>query len=204
MAATPIPPEVQSQLKGLTPQCGYTINPTIEEIIRECNATWQEAKQLINAKHRDSKDEDVYMSLVRAHAELNKTYPAILAAMAAGSYDQGAVRKFFKYVKNHPWKTEEEFLDVQSVYSQILYRITHPHASQKVINQMREQTRTALTENEKKTKEQIEAAQKEAEENNRRHAKERLADLVARVAHDATILTHDEVRPVVVKYDDSQ
>ena len=196
----------KSALSGLNPQCGYAISPTIEEIIRECNAAWQEAKQLINARSKKDDDgsDDTYLSLIRSHTELNKTYPAILATMAAGSYDQKAVRKFFKYVQNHPWKTEAEFLDVQSVYSQILYRVTHPRASQTAIKQMRDQTRAALTENEKKTKEQIEAAQKEAEENNKRHAKERLTDLAARVAHDAPILTHDEVRPVVVKYDDSQ
>lgn len=199
MAAAPDP------LKHLTPQTGYAITPTVEEIIRECDTMWEEARAMINAPSSKAMSEnDIYLALVRAHGELNKTYPSIIAAMAAGSYDRKAVRKFFKYVQQHPWKTEQDFLDVQAIYSTILYRVTHPHASQTAIKAMREQTRTALEENEKKTKEEVEAIKKQAEENNKRHAKERTVDLLARVAYDATILTKEEVRPVVVSYDDSQ
>lgn len=181
----------------------YAVTPTIDEVVRECDAAWSLARKLRDSA-RDGKDEDVYLELVRAHGDLNKTYPAILAAMSAGSYNTKAVRKFFKYVKNHPWKTEAEFLEIQAIYHTMLFRALHPHTTQTAIKQMREQTQSALEENEKKTKEEVEKAKIEAEENNRRHARERVADLVTRVPSDATILTKDEVRPVIVAFDDSQ
>lgn len=198
----------------------YEITPTIEEIIRECNAAWEQAKQVRSEfglsgveattddasiiKQRQDKEERVYSTLARDHADLNKTYPVILAAMAAGSYSQRAVSKFFKFVHEHPWRTEAEFLDVQSVYHTMLYRATtRGHVDQKKVAQIREQTRTALTENEKKTKEQLEQVQREAEENNRRRAKGRLIDILNRVPRDSAILTRGEVRPIVVSFDDS-
>ena len=204
----------------------YAINPTIEEIIRECDAAWEQARGLrrefglgsdsvrvretivIAPSDRDgddeSKEESIYITLARDHSDMNKTYPVILAAMSTGSYDKKAVRKFFGYVKNHPWRTEEEFLDVQSVYNTMLFRATHPHANQKSITRTREHVRAALTENEKNTKEQIERAQREAEEINARRAKERFADMIARVPRDSAILLNNEVRPIIVRYDDSQ
>ena len=199
----------------------YAINPTIEEIIRECDAAWDQARELrrefglgvrdtiviapnTHEGEDESKEESIYITLSRDHSDMNKTYPVILAAMSAGSYDKKAVKKFFEYVKNHPWHTEEEFLDVQSVYNTMLFRATHPHANQKSIMRTREHVRAALTENEKNTKEQIERAQHEAEEINARRAKERFADMIARVPRDSAILLSHEVRPLVVKYDDSQ
>lgn len=186
----------------------YAITPTIEEVIRECDEAWVFARKLRD-ESRDKADlegtqDAIYMSLVREHTELNKTYPVILAAMAAGSYHQDAVRKFFKYVKDHPWRTQDEFFEIQSAYNLILYRKTHPRASQKVAAKVREQTHDALIENERAMKEQVDRAQREAEETNQRHAKARIADMISRIPHDAAILLQSEVRPLVVIFDDTQ
>lgn len=208
----------------------YIVAPTIEEIIRECDEAWVQAKQLRreclarpggSSRGGTSRGEPlhihgapetddgtrgeniVYETLIRDHQELNKTYPVILASMAAGSYNQRAVIKFFKYVRDHPWHGEKEFLETQTVYSEILYKATHAHANQKAAKNAREQVRNALTENEQKTKEQLEQVQRLAEENNKRHAKERISDMLMRVPRDAAILTRGEIRPIVVSFDDS-
>jgi hypothetical protein len=201
----------------------YTINPTIDEIVRECDGAWERARELriqyglikgvvateavpsapstSKLTEETAKEEDVYMELAHEHMELNKTYPVILATMAGGSYDSRAVLKFFKYVKEHPWRSEAEFLDIQSVYGAILYRLKHKHSGQKDTARMRNQVRSALTENERATKEQVERAKQEATENNKRHAKGRLIDMLARVPRDSAILTRAEVRPIIVTFD---
>jgi len=188
----------------------YAINPTVEEIVRECDSAWSRARELIaefNAcatKDESAREESIYVTLAREHAELNKTYPVILAAMAAGSYHARAVRKFFKYVQHHLWRTEEEFLEVQTVYNAILYRVTHPRAHGTAVAQIRQRTRKALDENTQKTKEQIASAQRDADEINARRASARVRDILVRAPRDAPILLVGEVRPVRVAFDDSQ
>lgn len=198
----------------------YAITPTLEEIVRECDDAWEYARKKraqyklddapssesesepAHSEEQNMREENIYMELAQAHVELNKTYPVILAAMAAGSYSSRAASKFFTYVKNHPWRTEEEFLDVQSAYNPILYRATHPHVNTKAVARVRENVRNALQENQRMTKEQIEAAQRAADINNAARAKQRVADILARIPRDARILTQDERRPIIVTFDD--
>ena len=216
------------EMEGLRAGLTYAVAPTVEEIIRECDCAWARAREIrremglgVEARAAATKssaevcvigtvdegraEESVYATLAREFAELNKTYPVILAAMAGGSYKTRAVRRFFAHVRDHPWRDEAEFLDTQSAYITILGRkLARATHDTRAIDRARAATRDALAENERATKEQIEHAQAEAARINEARAHSRAVDMRARVAADAAIILRDEVRPTVVAFDDSQ
>jgi hypothetical protein len=178
----------------------YEFLPTIEEVVRECNAAWNEAQVFLKEGVRN--DVHIYEQLVDMHSDLNKTYPVILAAMSVGDYSEKAVRKFFKYVQNHPIHNESEYIDVQSAYSAILLRETHKHANTRDITETREHVRQELESNKKKLKEIMDSSTEYAKELNVIRARSRAAELRERLPHDAAIILNGETRPIQVKFDD--
>lgn len=185
--------------------------PTIEEVLRECDNAWEYACVLRGRQTDASDDEarasfedDVYVELARAHSSMNQTYPVILAAMAAGNYDRRAASKFLHHVQDHPWKSEEEFLDTQSTYSSFLYRAKKHHTDSRMVVAAREQTRAALLETQRELKSRIERLRIEADANNHRRAQERLRDFTLRVASGAVqrILLNGDNFPTIVTFDE--
>jgi hypothetical protein len=164
-------------MENLRVNTAFASAPTIVEIVRECDSAWLSAQRMA---HNGADDATIYAQLVNEHENLNKTYPVILASMAAGAYDAHAVTKFFKYVADHPWHDEDEFLDTQTVYSAYLCRASarpgvHPSASD--VATVRAQMRAALIDNKKRTKEQVEEMQRQADEINKKRAIARAEDL---------------------------
>lgn len=192
----------------------FAIAPTIDEVVRVCAAAFARAKALraekkldcastMSESARSAAEREVYSALAEEFRDLCTTYPAVVAAMVAGEYNERAVRKFFKYVRAHPWKTEEDFFEVQSAYTVILHRATAPtpaHASGNTLARLREQTRSALADANRELREQIECAQKAADEINRARARARVDDLRARIAADRDVLARP--RELRVSFDD--
>ena len=199
----------------LTPTISFESAPTIEEILRECDTAWEYARMLrgqhasltdetSSQESRDNIDDDIYVELSRAHSSMNQTYPVILAAMAAGHYSRRAAKKFFLYVRDHPWKSEEEFLDTQAVYSSCLYRDTHKHVDSRAVATVRGQTREVLQETQAEMKRRIERLQKIADATNKRRAGARANEFARRLTDPITqqVLLHGRVFPTVISFED--
>lgn len=177
---------------------GYSVTPTITEIVRECDAAWSRAES-IRASGRN--DEQTYVELLREFRNLGESYPTIIAAMAAGRYSSKAAKKFLKYVSKHKWETSDEFREIQSTYLVYLDRATTAHPDEAAIRARRQAMIRALEENESRTKKEIEDAQAEADRLNKIRSAQRARDFVARLSTDAPIITDGEVRPVRVIID---
>lgn len=178
---------------------GYSVTPTIVEILRECDTAWSRAQSL--RSHSDNA-EQVYLELHREFADLCNTYPTVVAAMAAGNYNRKAAKKFFKYVSENKWETKEQFHEVQTAYFTFLERALSRHPDEAAIRQRRQAAIRAMEEEEQQAKKEIEEAQAEADRLNKIRSEQRARDFLARVPHDARIITEGEVRPVRVIIDD--
>jgi hypothetical protein len=192
--------------------------PTIDEVVRECDRAWEYAKNAratrgltristMSDESREKAERQIYETILDEFRDLCTTYPTIVAAMVTGAYDRRAVRKFFKYVRAHPWKGESEFLDVQSAYSAILMRALakdRHHVGAADIAAVREHTRKELEATETKTRTDIDRATEAAKSVNARRAAARVEDLRASIWRDGSVLIADEVRPVEVSFDDAQ
>lgn len=193
--------------------------PTSDEVTRVCDRAWEQVQEMRKARGltrastmsdeaRESIEREIYETLLEDYRELCTTYPTIVAAMVVGSYSRKAVIKFFKYVREHPWKGHDEFMDVQSAYSAILMRQLareqqiHYHINASEIARVRDYTRQELKKARDKMQDDIDRATKLASEINERRAHARVDDLRARVGADAAILMEGEVRPIVVSFDD--
>jgi hypothetical protein len=194
---------------GKSASISYEVAPTIDEILRECNRAWETAQMIrgeydINDETRDTVDDEVYIIMADRFRELNQTYPIIIAVMSTGSYNEKVARKFFKYVREHPWKTDEEFYDIQSVYSAMIYRFTNSrrHVSRAEIDAIREQTRESLNQFGEESRKHMERVKKIAEDNNKKRAQARARDLLNNIATARAIIINAESRPIVVHVDE--
>jgi len=193
--------------------------PTSDEVVRVCDRAWAQVQEMrktrgltrvstMSDEDREHIEREIYEALLDDYRELCTTYPTVVAAMVVGSYSRKAVIKFFKYVRDHPWKGHDEFMDVQSAYSAILMRQlareqrVHYHINSTEVARVRDYTREELKKAHDKMHDDIDRATKAATEINERRARARIDDLRTRVCADAPILIDGEVRPIVVSFDD--
>jgi len=136
----------------------YEESPTIIEAVRECEKAWQLAKRYVK---NGSADTEIYTALAAAFPSLSTTYPIILSEMSVGNYSRAVCERFFKYVQNNVWKSEDEHLEILSAYAGMIHREKHPHASSSEIAEVRRTTYEALRDNARKLRELREYAEKE-------------------------------------------
>lgn len=120
-------------------------NVTIDEIVREATQIWLKAK----AKNIPSGDIDAAEALMsefrKSNPEFCKSYPIVLRYICQmKEYDPRALRKYLIKIKEHPWKTEEEYLDSQADYVVILYQAKHKHWNRTDISRLRKNVRDML------------------------------------------------------------
>lgn len=204
----------------------FELAPTVDEIIRLCDEAWAYARQLraeanddisaigvsmvhsedhsldtLDAETRAKIEDSIYEKMADRFQDLNKAYPIVVVVMASGFYKRSIVRKFFTYVREHPWRNEEEFFTVQSVYSSMVYQEQHKrsHPSGSELGAVRERTRTALMDHRDQMKQYVERIKRTAEYNNRMRAEERKRQLAAQLERARAILVEREKKPIVVQ-----
>jgi len=94
---------------------------TVDAVVDEAN--------LIRKKRKDSKlDPEQFLEKIWSeHRDFSEAYPLVLRYIA---YDLGyhpkALRKWIDWVKYHPWKTTDEYLEAQARYVYMLHRELNP------------------------------------------------------------------------------
>jgi protein-tyrosine-phosphatase len=99
---------------------------TVDDIINEAIAINKKlrAKKI---KPGDFDASDAFMSAMRKeHKEFSQSYPIVLRYMCQmQQFHSNALRKYLNYIRDHPWKNQNEYLESQVNYVVILYKETH-------------------------------------------------------------------------------
>lgn len=137
---------------------------TIDDIIKEAvviNKKFQSQK--ISPGDFDRADE--FMNKMRKeHREFAQAYPIVLRYMCQmQQFHVGALKKYLNYIKEHPWKNHEEYLDSQTQYVIILYKETHSRWNRTQVDNLRRNIRKLLGDEHKKFMDLSEKYKKEVE-----------------------------------------
>jgi hypothetical protein len=136
---------------------------TIEFVLKVCNDIFSEIKTAykntteVNEKFCD----DLHSDLIKNYKDFSSMYPIILRHMVyEKKFHNSVMKKFLIHVSNHPIKTRDDSLAVQTEYLVYQMRNEHPHLDKKRYNDYRDVVLKELRENDKK----LEACIKEATE----------------------------------------
>lgn len=118
---------------------------TIEEVVKEANKIWKFAKAR-KLKIEDTKKTGELLEEVR------KKYPSFCQAYPIVSryicqfqeYSPKVFRLWLMKIKEHPWKSPEEYMDAQADYVTKLFCARKPRANKTEINNVRSNIRTIL------------------------------------------------------------
>ena len=118
---------------------------TLGEIVTEADTISRKSRSR-KLKFGNIEAADSLMAELRKeHPEFCKSYPIVLRYMCQmQEYSTRAFRQYLLKIKEHPWKTQEEYLDSQADYVVILYRATHTRWNQTVCENIRKNIRTML------------------------------------------------------------
>lgn len=89
---------------------------------------------------------DKFMAEMRKeHKEFAESYPIVLRYICQmQQFSAKALSKYLNYIKEHPWKNEDEYLDSQAQYVVMLYKETHPRWDTTQVANLRKNIRTML------------------------------------------------------------
>ena len=120
-------------------------NVTIDFIVTEANQMWKEMKRS-GIKFGDVDASEKLMSEVtKRHPDFCKSYPIVCRYICQmQEYDSRAFRRWLNKIKEHPWKTESEYLDAQADYVVILFKVKKPRSNRTEINNLRTNIRSML------------------------------------------------------------
>jgi hypothetical protein len=103
---------------------------TIDDIVTEANRIWKYVKSRhINPKNT-AETEKLTAEVQRKHPQFCQSYPLVNRYLCqVQEYSAIALRKWLGAVQARPWKSEDEYLQMQCKYPVILYKILHPNAT---------------------------------------------------------------------------
>lgn len=120
-------------------------NITINDLINEANNVWKVVRGR-RLKFGDIDAAEALMSEIRkTNREFCTSYPIVLRYMCQmQEYDSRAFKKYLLKIKEHPWKSESEYLDSQTDYVVILYQTRNKKWNRTQINNLRKNIRNML------------------------------------------------------------
>ncbi len=120
-------------------------NVTIEFVVSEANQMWREMRQT-KIKFGDERGSEALMTQMhRTHPEFCKAYPMVNRYICQmQEYDSKVFKLWLMKIKEHPWKTEDGYLDAQADYVAMLFRSKKPRSSLTDINSVRKNIKAML------------------------------------------------------------
>lgn len=137
---------------------------TIDDIVKEA-AEINKKLRAENIKPGDYDASDNFMTKIRReHKEFSQSYPIVLRYMCQmQQFHAGALRKYLEYIRTHPWKNHDEYLDSQAQYVVILYKETHKRWNRTQVDNLRKNVRKLLQDEHDRFMELSEKYKKEVE-----------------------------------------
>jgi hypothetical protein len=126
---------------AITSEKEVTIDDIVNEAI-EINKKLQQRK----IAPGDLEAADKFLSeMRREHKQFADAYPIVLRYMCQmQQFHAKALRKYLLQIREHPWKGQNEYLDSQTNYVIILYKITHPRWNKTQVENLRKNVRKML------------------------------------------------------------
>ena len=148
---------------------------TEDEIVEEANTIFKKFGKSPANKSR----EELYSKLFSEHKEFGQAHPIVLKYICfMNLYHPIAFRRYIKYVKYHPWKTEEDFLESQARYVKMLYKCIYPRAPTNYHNDIYNKVFESLKKEREEFKRQTEEIQTKVKEREERLDKESRNELL--------------------------
>lgn len=121
---------------------------TIDDVIAECLDIWHITKTVYRDMEKEHSREivnNLHKKMITEHHDLATAYPAVLSHIVyCNKFYPSAAKKYFEYIKANPWKSKEDFLDRQAVYSVFVRRHEDPRVSPKEISRLRQASLDAI------------------------------------------------------------
>lgn len=182
---------------------------TADDIVREANTIWKKVKsQDIDIRDVDA-TENYTNQLRKEHPEFAKAYPIVLRYMCQmREYKGSALKKYLQKIQAKPYTNEEEYLESQVDYVEILYKATHNKWNRTEIVNLRKNIRNILTTEHKDFKKKIKRIDEDVtrenelyKQKNKYELREYLSDIISSgedpgniaIRTETNIVTGDEV-----------
>ena len=102
-------------------------NVTVDEVVAEGDAIFSRVRA---AMRRKENLEDLSKELYRSHPQFAQSYPLALRYICdMQRYNSKAFRRWLLKIKEHPWKSEEEYIEAQADYVYKLICAENPRGS---------------------------------------------------------------------------
>lgn len=147
-------------------------NKTREQILAEADEIYVKWKKMckergvkkvdINDEKSDAKLDEIFEILQKEHEDFAIAYPIQLRYLAQlGQYNHTAMDIFLRKIETTPWKSEEEYIEYQAKYAQLVYMKTHNRYTRQELTDVYEKAKFMLKRERLAFKEQVERAQKQ-------------------------------------------
>ena len=139
-----------------------------EFIHDESREIWAKCKLAFKTKSiklgNEAKTQTLLNEIRDQHPNFSMSYPIVVRYMVEmQEYHPDAMRKYLMRIATHPWKSDDEYLDMQAEYVVILYKETHKHWGKDKIQLLRDNVRTLLHNEHYQFKNNIEVVKSEVE-----------------------------------------
>ena len=102
-------------------------NVTVDEVVAEGDAIFSRVRA---AMRRKENLEELSKELYRSHPQFAQSYPLALRYICdMQRYNSKAFRRWLLKIKEHPWKSEEEYIEAQADYVYKLICAENPRGS---------------------------------------------------------------------------
>ncbi len=111
---------------------------TIDELVQEANEIWKYArsKKLTLGDHEASGK--LMSDVQRKHRQFCQAYPIVNRYICEmQQYSPKAFRLWLMKIKDHPWRSEDEYLEAQTDYIVMLFKVLNPRANRAHVSQLR-------------------------------------------------------------------
>jgi len=118
---------------------------SIDQVVKEANAIWKFARNR-KLKFGDAeKTNELLEEIRKKHPQFCQSYPIVSRYICQmQEYSAKAFRMWLIKIKEHPWKSPEEYMDAQADYVVKLYCSRKPHANKTEISNIRTNIRGML------------------------------------------------------------
>lgn len=141
---------------------------TIDDVVAEAEKIYS-AASLHFDKNNDS--ETFLADIRKKHPQFCTSYPIVVRYIAQKQYSSAALRKYLNHIKEHPWKSQDEYLESQADYVMILYKHTAPKSydRDKQARNIRAAALESLKREHKKFKSDLKNSEKIVENRDKKH-----------------------------------
>lgn len=120
-------------------------NVSIDFIVNEATQMWRDVRgRKIKFGDADAA-ENLMQCMQREHPEFCKSYPIVNRYMCQmQEFDKKTFKHWLMKIKNHPWLTEDGYIDAQVDYVTMLFKARKPRANTTEISNIRTNIRAIL------------------------------------------------------------